>query len=72
MWPPVAASSLCLMPALDCLGHSWIVIPQSDPDLLVIDAVICVRGDDPHALDFSPWNLRRRLDDLVWQLGSGR
>jgi hypothetical protein len=22
-----------------------------------------------HALDFSPGNLRRRLDDVVWQLG---
>jgi hypothetical protein len=31
--------------------------------------VVGVRGDDPHALDLPPGNLRSRLDDLVRQLG---
>ena len=31
--------------------------------------MVGVRGNDPHALDFSPWNLRSCLDDLIWQLG---
>jgi hypothetical protein len=31
--------------------------------------MVGVRGDDPHALAFSPWNLRSCLDYLIWQLG---
>jgi hypothetical protein len=31
--------------------------------------MVGVRSDDPHAVDFSPWNLWSCLDDLIWQLG---
>jgi len=67
--PYLARSSLALTPVLDRLVHSRDVVAQSDPDLFIVDSVVGVRGDDPHALDLPPGNLRRRLDDLVWQLG---
>ena len=65
----LARSSLRLPPSPDRLANSGNVIAQSDPDRLVVDAMVGVRGNDPHALDFSPWNLRSCLDDLIWQLG---
>src|SRR5258708_2368727 len=57
------------MPAPDRRVHTRDVVAQGDPDLFVVDAMVGVRGDDPHALDFAPRNLRRRLNDLVRQLG---
>ena len=65
----LARSSLGPAPALDRLVHSWDVVAQSDPDLFIVDSVIGVRCDDPHTLDLPPGDLRRRLDDLVRQLG---
>ncbi len=65
----LARSSLGLAPVLDRLVHSRDVVAQSDPDLFIVDSMVGVRGDDPHALDLPPGNLRRRLDDLVRQLG---
>lgn len=65
----MARSSLCLAPAHDRLVQSWDVVAQGDPDLFIVDPVVGVRGDDPHALDLAPGNLRCRLDDLVRQLG---
>src|SRR5215471_3267366 len=62
-------SALRLTPALDGLIHSRYVIAQGNPDLFVVDAVVGVRGDDSHALDLPPGNLRRRLGDLIRQLG---
>ncbi len=37
--------------------------------LFVVDPVVGVSGDDPHAPDLPPGNLRRRLDNVVRQLG---
>ena len=65
----VGLGLLCLLPAPDRLGQSGNVVAQGDPDLFIIDAMVSVRRDDPHTLDFSPGNLRRCLDDLIWQLG---
>src|SRR4029077_2889663 len=62
-------SALCLTPVPDRLVHSRNVATQGDPDLFVVDAVVGMCGDDPHALDLPPGNLRRRLDDLIRQLG---
>jgi hypothetical protein len=60
---------LRLTPAPDRLVHSRNIVTQGDLDLFVVDAMVGVRGDDPHALDFPLGNLRRRLDYLVRQLG---
>jgi hypothetical protein len=65
----LTGSTLRLTPAPHCLVHSRNVVTQGDPYLFVVDAMVGVRGDDPHALDLSPGNLRRRLDDLIRQLG---
>jgi len=42
----------------------------SQPALSRIELMVGVRGDDPHAPDLPPGNLRRRLDNLVRQFGS--
>jgi hypothetical protein len=55
---------------LDRLVQSRDVVAQSDSELVIVDSVIGVRGDDPHALDLPPGNLRCRLNDFVRQLGS--
>jgi hypothetical protein len=62
-------SALGLTLALDRIVHSRNVVAQGDPDLVVVDAVVGVRGDDSHALDLPPGDLRRRRDDLIRQLG---
>jgi hypothetical protein len=54
---------------LDRLVHSRDVVAQSDPDLFIVDSVIGVRGDDPHAFALPPGNLRHHFDDLIRQLG---
>src|SRR5579859_2892217 len=62
-------SALLLTPVPDRVVHSRNVVAQGNPDLFVVDAVVGVRGDDPHALDLPPGDLRRRLDDLIRQFG---
>jgi len=68
----LARSSLGLAPVLDRLIHSQDVFAQSDPDLFIIDSMVSVRGDDPHALDPPAGNLSRRLDGNVTQSAARR
>ena len=44
------------------------IVPRCAPDPLVVDAVICVVNDDPHALDLGPGQLARAGDELARQL----
>lgn len=59
-------SALGLTPALDRLVHSRDVVAQRDLDLFVVDAVVGVRGDDPHALD-----LRQGISGIALMTSSG-
>ena len=62
-------SALGVTPALDRLVHSGTSSRKGDPDLFVVDAVVGMRSNDPHALDLTPGDFRRRLGDLIRQRG---
>jgi hypothetical protein len=49
----------------DAAGH---VVPQSAPHALVVDPVVGVVHDDPHAFDLPPGLLARPGSQLLWEL----
>src|SRR5262249_3895033 len=68
-WRRGGRSALSLTPAFDRLVQSRNVVAQGHPDLSVVDAVVGMGSDDSHAPNLPPGDLRRRLDDLIRQLG---
>lgn len=46
------------------------VVAEGSPYLLVVDSVLCVVDDDPHALDLRPGQLARAGDQLSRKLRS--
>jgi hypothetical protein len=58
-WRWSGLQSRGLTPALDRFVQPRDVVAQGHPDLVIIDAMVGVGGDNPHALDLPPGNLRK-------------